>query len=409
MATELYFVRDALAPCIHQAGIPILPTTLTGRSGVLFPAQHRAAAIAALRWLPDETAELITSDWSVEELTHSDTRAAGAAAPMVRLEVHDEPSAAWREYLERVRTWCGAHPQPYPVAIHYTSGTHDLSEHGCLHLCFGGCADFAIRVWAHDRDIFYQRAHFWVGELGPEHDHCRHLIPTLLSEFLPRIMGLVPEDHEHEFAATFAGLFDEEEEVLAVEIAKHERATRKLQQELVAAVRALDALENRRADMRRSHGERQEHLRQECLSLARREYIRSLHVAENTITVITDHVLIENSEAPNGIPVLYDIGAFRIDLFTDGRDGCVKIQNLKRLGPSPLSTSSSFHHPHVTDRGAPCLGTIKHSLPRLIARQEYAAACDLLINFLRSVNPVDTYGRDITRWPHFSKTKGASP
>lgn len=405
MSTTLYFVRGDIPPQVKSARIPVRADQLSGIPGFLFPAQHRDAIREALAWLSHEVKELITSEWGVRELARAETF---PPLPEVRIDYAEQPSPAWQEYLEEVKRCCEDSNPSLPILIHYTSGAHHVYEHGCLHLCFGGCTNFPVKVWKYDRDIAYCSAHFWVGELGPEHAYCRELIPALLTEFLPRIAGDVPDAGAQEFVTGLLQQCDTTQKALRAEITQKGLLVEKIQQQLVHALRSLEEAEKRLSGAVDAVVHRQEHFRQQYASLARREYIRSVHVTACSVTAVTDRVLIELQERSGEAPTLYDIGAFRIDLFTDGRDGCVSITNLTRRGTSPLSAGSAFHHPHVESSGKPCLGTIKYSLPRLIARHEYAAACDLLINFLRTVVPTDTYGRLITKWPFFSATNGGS-
>ena len=398
MATQLFFVRGEIPPNVLAARIPCLRESLGRSDGFLFPEKYREKTLVALGWDQDAAVELITSEWGVRELTTTPFHAFS-----VDIACTEPLSTAWWEYLHIVKRWCEEHPQPYPVTIHYSSERHRAYGNGTLHLCFGGQAVFPVKVQVHDRDVFYQSAHCWIGELGPEHDHCRALIPTLLSEFLSRIVGKTPTHCEGEFIAALVERTDADQKTLTTQIDKQRKTVEKLQQQLVDALRTLGDLERRLGTMVTTFDHRQKHFQQQFVSLARRDYVQSLHVTKESISVITDRILIELHGMTRQEPQLFDIGAFQLDLFPSGGSGCVKITNLTRRGPSPRPEGrSGFHHPHVSYDGTPCLGTIGSSLPRLIARDEYAAAFDLLVNFLRTVSVQDTYGRMIDKWPQFT-------
>lgn len=61
-------------------------------------------------------------------------------------------------------------------------------------------------------------------------------------------------------------------------------------------------------------------------------------------------------------------------------------------------TIEGCYHPHVNGDAAPCLGNIATGLAKLIGQYEFAAAVQVILNFLSEVNKDDWYAR-VTVWP----------
>jgi hypothetical protein len=68
-------------------------------------------------------------------------------------------------------------------------------------------------------------------------------------------------------------------------------------------------------------------------------------------------------------------------------------------GPIDLGNGYTMHAPHVNGGGTICLGNVKDQFPELIRNREYAAAVQLAIVFLESVNVDDNWGQCINRFP----------
>lgn len=396
MATTLYFVRGEEAGLLAESGVPVRVHSLGNTRGRLFPAAYKDGALAALGWDPAHVTELITCEWGIRELAHSD-----GAEPLPRenvtLHFHDQPSSAWEEYLGIVRQWCLEHPPAFPVAIHYSAGRHGLYGNGCLHLCFGGSAGYGMRAWRHERDIFYQAAHVWIGELGPEHASCRALIPAILAESVPRMSEGVQQESECEFVAHTVRKAQDRSECLRRDLVAQGETVSKLQVQLRDEIRRYDDIARQLMAAEARIAEVGRHMHDQYSQLARRSYVQGIETAEDTISIVTDNVVAEVTHGA-GPPTLYHFGAFRIDLFLDQRIRCVRVTSLTRRG----SWLRGFHHPHVDASGVPCLGSIREGLPVFIARGEYVAAFDLLYRLLHVVNTDDAWGRLVSDWPSFS-------
>ena len=188
MAIKLYFARGGnVGEILRQNRIPFLAGELAGDNGFFFPAESKGSALTAFGWNVENVIELPTCEWSVNEITSS-ASATEAEIPAVEIKFHSEPSDAWRFYLGLVSNWCQTRSLPWPVIIHYYHYCHQPYANGFIHLCFGGESAYRVKTWAFDRDVFFQRNHLWVGELGPEHQCCQDLVPRLLDEFIPRVI-----------------------------------------------------------------------------------------------------------------------------------------------------------------------------------------------------------------------------
>ncbi len=83
----------------------------------------------------------------------------------------------------------------------------------------------------------------------------------------------------------------------------------------------------------------------------------------------------------------FRLGSFRLDLHFNGD---VRIVNLTdRIG--------SHDHPHI-HLGRPCLGTIREGIAKLLGEYQFVAATEVLIDFLKTVNPAD-WRLPVFHWP----------
>jgi hypothetical protein len=83
----------------------------------------------------------------------------------------------------------------------------------------------------------------------------------------------------------------------------------------------------------------------------------------------------------------YCLGSFQIDLSLDGD---VRITNVS-------ARSGVYDHPHVC-QGRPRLGSIREGIAKLLGECQFAAAIEVLIDFLKTVNPAD-WRLPVHHWP----------
>ena len=82
----------------------------------------------------------------------------------------------------------------------------------------------------------------------------------------------------------------------------------------------------------------------------------------------------------------YSLGAFQIDLLYNGE---ITIQNL-------TSRHGYYDHPHIWN-GKPCFGNIRQGLAKLIGEYQLAAASEVILDFLKTINPKDWH-TSIEHW-----------
>ena len=86
----------------------------------------------------------------------------------------------------------------------------------------------------------------------------------------------------------------------------------------------------------------------------------------------------------------FSLGAFQIDLLYNGE---ITIYNL-------TSRHGYYDHPHIWN-GKPCLGNIRQGLAKLIGECQLAAASEVIIDFLKTINPKDWHA-SIEHWREIS-------
>ncbi|MBI2455001.1 MAG: hypothetical protein HYV46_02560 [candidate division NC10 bacterium] len=109
-----------------------------------------------------------------------------------------------------------------------------------------------------------------------------------------------------------------------------------------------------------------------------------VRVSDGALQVFTEPIVIEYGFR------LYRLGRFRLDLHFDGR---VFLRNL-------TDRYETYDHPHV-ENGRACLGNIQEWVQRLLGQREFAAATEVLLQYLRTVNPAD-WRKAVTFWAEVS-------
>jgi hypothetical protein len=103
-------------------------------------------------------------------------------------------------------------------------------------------------------------------------------------------------------------------------------------------------------------------------------------IREGVLQVFTEPIVVEYGFHR------YHLGRFRMDLHFDGR---LFLRNL-------TNRYETYDHPHV-ENGRACLGNIQEWVHRLLAQGEFAAAAELLLQYLKTVNPAD-WRKAVTHW-----------
>jgi len=99
---------------------------------------------------------------------------------------------------------------------------------------------------------------------------------------------------------------------------------------------------------------------------------------------------------------IYFIGRFNIYLETNGGIGwLLRFKNLDQ-------NIFGHPHPHMQTNGVPCLGNIKECMPHMIGANQFAAAINVAIQYLKSYSDSDQYGKPyimLENWPKIKREK----
>ncbi len=173
-------------------------------------------------------------------------------------------------------------------------------------------------------------------------------------------------------------------DALTRELAELERDLATSGRQLRSLERRLGLAERRLAELGRQEAS-VESLVRDFDRLTKLPGVTDVEVREGALRVYTEVIVI-----PYGTR-RYKLGRFRLDLHFDGR---VFLRNL-------TNRHETYDHPHV-DNGRPCLGNIQEWVQRLLAQREFVAACEVLLQYLRTVNPAD-WRKAVTFWPEASE------
>lgn len=168
------------------------------------------------------------------------------------------------------------------------------------------------------------------------------------------------------------------------EIERADNAIKDYQRKLVEQIRILDGQRKKLAQLKLSQPEASERYLKEFEKLHEVPHVVKVKVESGKINIFTDRIYVEYDGKT------YNIGDFRIEIFTDGGNGGVRMYNL-------TNKQDSYDHPHV-DSSSPCLGNIKEAIPQLLGDYEYSIIVILCVQYLHSYNSGDPY-RKIENWP----------
>ena len=170
-----------------------------------------------------------------------------------------------------------------------------------------------------------------------------------------------------------------------------QKATEKAQQEVVKQIRIREGQERKLQQLEASRPQVEAKYAEEFDRLAELPHVIRVAMDGNKIQVFTDRIYVEH--AGNR----YDIGDFRLEVFTDGSNGGVLMHNLTRRVDA---YNRGMQAPHVFPDGKPCLGNLKEAIPQYIGEGEYSVVVMLCVQYLQSVNTADAAGKHIDNWPH---------
>ena len=182
---------------------------------------------------------------------------------------------------------------------------------------------------------------------------------------------------QREAAAGEAGPLVRELGELEANLRAASRQVQDLERRLLLAERRLEELRHRQGSP--------EALGRDFDRIAALPGVTDVEVQAGALRVFTEPMVIEYGARR------YRVGRFRLDLHFDGR---VFIWNL-------TDRYDTYDHPHV-DNGRPCLGNIQEWVQRLLAQREFAAATEVLLEYLQTVNPAD-WRKAVTFWAEASR------
>ena len=180
-----------------------------------------------------------------------------------------------------------------------------------------------------------------------------------------------------------------------------EKKVKRLQQELVVAIRELQGSAKKLEQLKAANGGMDATYGAEFDKLHTIKKIKFVEVANGTVSVFTDVIYCVNPNTNRR----HEIGAFRIDINVGGQNDCVRWFNLTRKvnGYKP-----DMNAPHVFTNGEACFGNSAEVFAELVANYEFAAAAMVAIQFVESVNIHDSAGQYIDRWPIAEEKSEAS-
>jgi hypothetical protein len=171
-----------------------------------------------------------------------------------------------------------------------------------------------------------------------------------------------------------------EVEALTNQLKELERDLRTSGRQMHSLERRLTLAERRLADL--GHLQASEAaLRRDFDRLVGLPGVTDVEVKDGVLRVFTDTIAVSYGGRQ------FRMGRFRLDLHFDGR---VFLRNL-------TDRYETYDHPHV-ENGRACLGNIQEWMQRLLAQREFVAACEVLLHYLRTVNPGD-WRKAVTFWP----------
>lgn len=173
-----------VTPALAATDIPANAFRIDGTRGVLVPTKRLKDALTALGLGDTPVYSRATSRWDTQMVAlGKPSEHAGAL-----INAHASTSVEWLHYLQCAANWFGKMPLPCRVILHHhPTLSHQPIADGDIHIFFGESVAWGSTEWLHGRNACYTRNNLWIGELGPEHQRCRDLIPRLLSPLLPRI------------------------------------------------------------------------------------------------------------------------------------------------------------------------------------------------------------------------------
>ena len=177
-------------------------------------------------------------------------------------------------------------------------------------------------------------------------------------------------------------------------IIKKDLDVAELQSELVKSIREGQGLRLKYEQLVKSYDreKEEEKLAKEFDTILAMDKVVDVQVRGGVISVFTKTLYcVDNRDG-----VEHEMGTYRIDIQTDGKDHGVKWFNLTRR---VAGIQANMNAPHVYEDGHACLGNMNEIIPSYIANYEFAVVMMLAIQFVESANTSDPAGKYVNNWP----------
>lgn len=175
-------------------------------------------------------------------------------------------------------------------------------------------------------------------------------------------------------------------------ITEGEARIAQLQQEIAKKIRETAGAKRKLEQLETCKGGELEKYGREFDKLLTVPKVLDVQVADGVVKVFTDTLFCTDPRSK----IVHEIGKFRIEIYSDCQNGGVRWYNLTRRVDA---YEKGMHAPHVFPQGNACYGNTAEIWPELIGNYEFAAAAQVAIQFIESVNTDDGAGKHIDKWP----------
>jgi hypothetical protein len=317
----------------------------------------------------------------------------------------------WKAFAKRIQEWIlGQEIILLPTVLHFCIKDKEIPADPKLHILLGQ-NHWEIPEAVTDEEGG-QKAQYLPGQLyirvynlpscpgDAEFGHTTKLLERTLPQVITdkrKLKKLLEERRKTELERTKAAWIDEcskrfERTLRGTKeaIQKSESLIQEYQRKLVEEIRRLNGQRRKLEQLKRTRPEAEKRYSKEFDKLLEVPHVTRVAVESGKINVFTDTLYIEHDSKR------YEMGKYRIEIYTDGGNGGVRMYNLTRRVDG---YNSEMHHPHVFPDGRPCLGNIQEAIPQLLGEYEYAVVTILCMQYLQSVNVNDDAGKYIEKWP----------
>jgi hypothetical protein len=177
---------------------------------------------------------------------------------------------------------------------------------------------------------------------------------------------------------------------LESEIRSTEEALDAASRRITAETRHLHACRRRLGQLRGECDGGEADIARELERLSGHPEVAELTASPTGLRIITRRLLVEHRGRQ------YALGSFQVDLSYNGE---IAIHNL-------TSRHGYYDHPHIWN-GQPCLGNVREGLAKLIGEFQLAAASEVILDFLKTINQKDWHV-SIDQWGKIPEAGGPS-